>query len=167
MSGLCGLPFSFNKRINYISKTPIIGFFPFPKEDLNVVSFSLEKYIESYDNLIMSVATYFKEGESKCYEHRGILRNPISMLKKDYKNIGLLIHAFAGRVWHLENPDVEFMCVNPDGNSRMRNILAKDFKEDEISTSECPGSNEKLATIRRERKDQVMITIEALEKKFL
>ena len=86
--------------IVYISKKTILGLYPFPKDE--IPDQRLDQYIKAYDHIVMSVSAF---GDRLCinktdkyYEHRGISRNPMSMLRKDYQGVGLLLHAFAGAV---------------------------------------------------------------------
>lgn len=88
------------------------------------------------------------------------------MLRRDYKGLGLSIHAFSARAWHLENPEEEIMMVDPDDNIVMKEILLKEFRDDELSSSDHPTSDEKLRQFHDKDKGGIMIKIEALENRF-
>jgi hypothetical protein len=52
---------------------------------------------QNYGNLIMSVGTNMGI-DAETYENRGIMRNPISALNGDYKEIGMVLHGFSGKI---------------------------------------------------------------------
>ena len=137
-SGVTGMNCSIGTRINYISKKPVRGLFNFPNQSPQL--HNLEDYMSAYDDIVMSVSTFPAEGVDgdNFYEHRGIFRNPLSMLRQDYKDLGLSIHAFSARAWHMENPEEKIMAVNPDANFVMREILLKEFKDYELSSYDHP-----------------------------
>jgi hypothetical protein len=165
-SGVVGMHCGISTRINYISKKPVKGLFNFP--DQNPELLNLKDYMSAYDDIIMSVSTFHTMGVDgdTFYQHRGIFRNPLSMLRRDYKGLGLSIHAFSARAWHLENPQEEIMMVDPDGNVVMKEILLKEFRDDELSSSDHPTSDEKLRQFHEKNRGGIMITIAALEERF-
>lgn len=97
------------------------------------------------------IASSYSSHKPELFSHRGIFRNLISMLRKDYQGIGLLIHAFAASARSELFPEVKIMSVSPDGNRLMAQLLEDNFKGEEIKKDEHGYD----------------IAVEALKKKFL
>jgi len=138
-SGTAGMHKSVGTWITYVSKKEITGFFPFKKlvkltevESNNVV----EHFVTYYDDLIMSVSSFNHTNEIRFYEHRGIFRNPISILRKDYRGLGLLIHIFTGVARSLNDPNLVHMTVRPNSNEYMRKLLLANFTSDNMYPGE-------------------------------
>ncbi|MDP3372391.1 MAG: hypothetical protein Q8S21_05850 [Candidatus Paracaedibacteraceae bacterium] len=147
-SGCIGLHTSIGDYIAYISKEPITGFFPLPND--SSYSPNLKDYIKDYDSLIMVVSS-FEMGSNEKFQHRGIFRNPISMLRKDYKGVGVLLHAFAACARSMIFPENKIMYVNPDGNYIMEQLLINAFSP---NITKCSGQSD------------VEISVENLKSKF-
>lgn len=126
-SGAAGFHTKIGGYVAYVSKKPIEGFFPLPDVAPERVDF--DAYVDAYDNLVMVVSSY---GGEPLFQHRGIFRFPLSMLRKDYQGIGLLIHAFATYARSELFPKVQIMSVNPDANLLMAKLLEDNFKGDVI-----------------------------------
>ena len=154
-SGCQGMHYSINDYITYISKTPVTGFFLLPDQAPEEKDF--DAYINAYDNLIMSVSS-FHDLEKNTYQHRGIFRNPISMIRRDYQGLGILIHAFTGLAWSVKSPNVKYMIVNPDGNYYMRSLLEKIFNEEEKGFT--------LEDARDLPNSYIIVKIDALKSRF-
>lgn len=165
-SGICGMRNSIGCRINYISKKPVVSLFNFPNQPPRHQN--LDDYMSAYDDLVMSVSTFHHKDkmDGDSYEHRGIFRNPLSMLRRDYKGLALSLHAFSACAWHSENPQVKFMIVEPDSNAVMRKLLLKEFGYDELSSSDHPTSDEELRQFHEKNGIDIAIKIGALEKRF-
>ena len=149
-SGCIGLHTSLGDRINYVSRTPITGLFNFPSKKLDWMS--IQDYMEHYGDIVMVVSSFpYSEDNNDTYEHRGIFRNPLSMLRGDYKGLALPLHSFAARTWVLEHPFTKLMYVRTDGNVHMYELLLKNFDDAEII--------DKTTTA-------LTINVEALMKKF-
>lgn len=134
-SGRLGMHTEIGAYISYVCKKPITGFFELPQDNsvsAEDESKNLDGYIDNYNNLLISVSSYGldrdEEEAGTKYEHRGIFRNPISMLRKDYPGLAVPLHSFTGLVWRTKSPNIEKMLVNPDGNDVMRSILLVHFK---------------------------------------
>ncbi len=134
-SGCSGMQCHIGAYISYVCKQPITGFFELPEDSgysAGNESYNLDGYVDNYNNLLMSVSSYdlnpSQEEAGITYEHRGIFRNPISMLRKDYPGLAILLHSFTGVVWRTKSPKIEKMIVNPNGNFVMRSMLIKHFK---------------------------------------
>lgn len=160
--GILGMHSSIGSYITYISKEPATGFFPFPEQAPEEKDF--DAYIDAYDNLIMSVSSYhtLDKGAEDEYQHRGIFRNPISMLRKDYQGLGILIHAFTGLAWSIEFPEKKYMTVNPDGNEYMRFLLENNFTEAEKGYV----AEDAIGRSRNKDSGDVIVKIDALKRKF-
>lgn len=160
--GIRGMHSSIGTYITYISKEPVTGFFPFPEQAPEEKDF--DAYIDAYDNLIMSVSSYhtLDKGAEDEYQHRGIFRNPISMLRKDYQGLGILIHAFTGLAWSIEFPEKKYMTVNPDGNEYMRFLLENNFTEAEKGYAE----EDAIGRSKKKSGGDVIVKIDALKSKF-
>ena len=138
-SGITGMHKGIGDYVTYVSKKPITGFFPFAEPgspEKVAIKDWIQHHINHYDDLVMSVSSFNLDDMPKVYEHRGIFRNPMSMLRGDYKGLGMYIHAFTGVARSLQNPSLEYMTVNPDANVLMRTLLLKAFSADEL----YPGS---------------------------
>jgi hypothetical protein len=137
VSGAGGMECRKDYYITYISRKPVRDFFPLPELHDYSQRITLGPYMRLYDDLIMSVSSYPTEdiNVTKLYQHRGIFRNPMSMLRKNYARVGLLIHAYTATVWSERHPIIELMMVNPDDNSMMRILLMDTFNSNEMSTS--------------------------------
>ncbi|MDP2193617.1 MAG: hypothetical protein Q8K36_03735, partial [Alphaproteobacteria bacterium] len=112
--------------IGYVSKVPVTGFFPLPENP--PVYLDLNGYADAYDSLIMMISSFGNDSSNPTqFEHRGIFRNPMSMLRRDYGGISLILHGFCASARSLAYPESSIMSVNPDGNVKMRNILIDRF----------------------------------------
>ncbi|MEI7494501.1 MAG: hypothetical protein WCJ92_07910 [Alphaproteobacteria bacterium] len=133
-SGVRGMCCEKENYITYISKKPITGFCNLPES--NTQTISLDEYILKYDHIIMSVSV-FGIDDGYCdnlieqyYQHCGIFRNPMSMLRNDYPGVSLLLHAFPALVF----PEhYKYMIVNPNDNYKMIELLMKAFDENDMS----------------------------------
>lgn len=122
-SGCLGFNTGKKDYVAYISKEPITGFFSLP---LSCLPQDLDAYIGAYDSLIM-VMSSFDGASNEQFHHRGIFRNPISALRKDYQGTGILLHAFAGYARSIARPENKIMHVNPNGNKKMRSLFLSAF----------------------------------------
>lgn len=150
-SGCLGFHHNVGTYIAYISKEPITGFFPFP--DVPPEARDLDAYIDIYDDLLMAISSFENPNNMEKFQHRGIFRNPMSMLRKDYQGVGLLIHAFAAYARSEAFPELKFMFVDPDGNTKMRQMILSDFNSDE--------------TVGARDKSEITVDVEALKRRFL
>ncbi len=123
------------KRFNYISKKPVTGFYPFPKlEDSGNDYSQIGLYIKFYGNIIMCIGSFQRKNDD-AYEHRGIFRNPISVLENNYKGVALYLHAFTAAAWKKSHPEAKTMYVYPDKNVYMENLLEKEYGKSMKSTT--------------------------------
>lgn len=130
-SGCIGFCSSYGEGnyVGYISKKPITGFASFPKSSSGWND--LEAYTNAYDNIVMVISSYTNKIDNSNFEHRGIFRNPLSMLRKDYQGVGVLLHAFSAYARSMAFPEVKVMFVSPDGNKKMRELLIEQFPDAE------------------------------------
>jgi len=128
-SGVIGMHTSVNDFISYVSDEPITGFFS-PLSPVDTKG-DLDAYIGSYSHLKMSISS-FNSRDPSVYEHRGIFRNPMSMLRKDYRGMALDIHAFTASARLKVSSDYKYMRVNTDGNFYMEALLLKSFGATEL-----------------------------------
>jgi len=121
-SGCIGMSKEIGSYISYISKKPIEGFCNLPAPDIKL---NFDQYIENYQHIVMSVSSYGdpKESDGESYNHRGIFRNPISMLRGDYPGISMILHGFTGLVWSIKSPNIKRMGIAPDLNGVMRKMI--------------------------------------------
>jgi hypothetical protein len=154
-SGCIGMQCAIGTRVNYISKKPIIGLFTFPKETPKPNN--LDDYISAYNDIVMSVSTFHIMHDNEAYQHRGIFRNPLSMIRRDYKGLALSLHAFAACAWKLDNPQAKIMMVNPDFNDVMRDLLNDEFKDNEFLSDSTKSSEWGM----------IKIYLDALTKRFV
>jgi hypothetical protein len=131
-SGCIGFHDSYSSTnyVGYISKKPITGFFSFPITHPEYPDYPA--YMDAYDNLIMVISSFCSKEDRLEFEHRGIFRNPTSMLRKDYRGVGVLLHSFCAYARSIAFPEVEIMRVNPDANDKMRDLLIAQFPDVEI-----------------------------------
>lgn len=102
---LNGINIRTQTHIVYASKKPING-------SINFHSNSKQgwgRYVELYDDLIMCVGVNI----TNIAENRGIFRNPISIINKDFSNISLLIHSFTCKVIREYFPEVQMFKIRP------------------------------------------------------
>jgi hypothetical protein len=176
-SGAIGMHCSVDTFISYVSDEPITGFLsPLSPADTKG---DLDAYIESYSHLRMSISS-FNSGDSRVYEHRGIFRNPMSMLRKDYRGMPLKFPAFTASARLKVSSDYKYMRVNTDGNSYMEALLLKSFGATELYPNylDCglEQFSEKFSVEAREKflseslcplpKGHTYIKISALSDKF-
>lgn len=132
-SGAEGMHTGIGDFVAYVSKNPITGLCPLPGEDTHC---STADDFQRYDHIVMSVSLFGNRqcpnGTDRCHEHRGIFRNPWSVLRKDYPGIGLLLHGFAATV-ESHRGDSTYMRVNPDANRLMADMLLDAFDERDMS----------------------------------
>lgn len=177
-SGTIGMHSSVGDYIAYISKEPIAGFCHLRDKMPSLLK--ADEYITGYDHIIMSVSVFGNyacvNGTDHCYTHRGIFRNPMSMLRKDYQGIGLLLHAFAGASSLRRDPSLKYMNVNPDLNFKMIELLMEGFDESDMSpghfkipdrlSAKFPNKGKnKHAEFCKDSHD-IVIKTEALQRKF-
>jgi hypothetical protein len=138
-SGVVGLQTSVGYRFNYISKKPVTGIYPFPGlEDSGNDYSQIGLYIKFYGNIIMCISSYPGTNSTR-YHHRGIFRNPISVLEDNYKGVGLQLHAFTAAAWGKSYPEAKTMNVNPDGNFYMEDLLKKEYAGSIQKSTESSG----------------------------
>ena len=121
-SGAIGMNTNVGDWVTYVSSAPITGFCDLPISPNKYPSF--DEYIGLYLHMIMSISSFDGRaaGRIKGYEHRGIFRNPLSMLRGDFRGLGLLIHGFTAQARLAMDPNYLFMQVNTDGNSVMEGV---------------------------------------------
>lgn len=192
-SGAQGFEPKKGRYVTYVSRKPVVGLFPFPKQlaDLRYCSnwnknYDFDNFIKNYNDIVISVGSYlngeeYSELDSKTplyYTHRGIFRNIVSMLKKDYKGLAMLIHSFTAYSWKKKFSSIEFMQVNPDNNELMRSMLLNEFSKKELFTNSFKTDfgdyTDKFIDksrwpewiVNKYKDDNIVININSLSKKF-
>lgn len=109
--------------VAYISRRPVVGKFPFPN-DLEIHGsgkvMTMKKYLQTYQDLIMTVASRMDDSDPMIYQNRGIFRNPLSFIEGGHRGLSLVLHGFTAAVTKTYL-NKNFMKVSPAPN--MRQIL--------------------------------------------
>ncbi len=127
--------------IVYVTKNPD---FSIQSVDVNK-NRSLKNYIESYNDILISVGSTFDE---ESFENRGIFRNPYWVFEQKYSGLSMLLHGFSGAVAERFFPEKKQMQVKPMGS--MQCIIIKHL---------LPGEGH--AVVQGEKKDLVDFKVEA------
>lgn len=105
----------------YVSKKPVVGKHPFSGQsadghylaaDGSYHRIRIKEYIDVYADLVMSVGVHDTPGSIK-YQTRGKFRNPISLIKNDYKGAAIPLQAFIAVVALQFFNGKRFMSVAP------------------------------------------------------
>lgn len=110
--------------IVYISKNPN---FSIQNAGLTGKEFNLKNFIESYNDILISVGSDFSKRDS--FHNRGISRNPYWVFEEKYAGLSMLLHGFSGAVAEKYFPEKKHMIVRPVGI--MQCIIKKNLLPEE------------------------------------
>jgi hypothetical protein len=84
-------------------------------------SLTLKKFIEVYNDLLISVGSDFSDESS--FHNRGISRNPHWVFEEKYSGLSMILHGFTGAVAAEYFPEKTLMRVKPVGS--MQSLISK------------------------------------------
>lgn len=148
------------RYIVYISKNRN---FSIQNVDMTDKEFNLKNFIESYNDILISVGSDFSEEHS--FHNRGISRNPYWVFEEKYSGLSMLLHGFTGAVADKYFPEKKLMHVKPVGS--MQCIIKKNLFPEE-GYIECKGKKIDLISLEVSEADPEgemnYITVSALKR---
>lgn len=154
--------------IVYISKNPN---FSIQNTDITGKELNLKNFIESYNDILISVGSDFSKGSNfyisteNSFHNRGISRNPYWVFEEKYSGLSMLLHGFSGVVADKYFPEKKFMRVKPVGS--MQCIIKKSLFPGE-GHIECKGIKIDITTLEVSNTDGEgetnYITVSALKR---
>lgn len=126
------------RYVAYVSKKPVVGKYPFFGQsadghylaaDGSYHRIRIKEYIDVYADLVMCVGVHDIPHSLK-YHIRGIFKNPISLIRNDYKGAAIPLQAFTAVAALQFFEGKRFMSVAP--MLEMHQILCKTFQANQM-----------------------------------